>query len=89
VTAAVWAITVPLVLSSLLTPLDEAPDEVGQADPEAGPLLLRAERLALPGSGLPTADQEGHLHRRAARDGRVRVVVPAVSAVLVRLGGGP
>jgi hypothetical protein len=28
------------------------------------------------------------VHRRAGRDGRVRVVVPAVSAVLVRLRGG-
>jgi hypothetical protein len=28
------------------------------------------------------------VHRRAGRDGRVRVVVPAASAVLVRLGGG-
>jgi 4-amino-4-deoxy-L-arabinose transferase-like glycosyltransferase len=142
----VWAITVlfaaSLVFWSLLTPLDEAPDEVGQADlvfhlatgasypdwdgrkvgeamvativihranvqtsfreryltPQSAPprdkrpdfrqaggdkpvgagnqmpqhpplfyeassLLLRAERAALPGSGLPTVDQEWHLLR--------------------------
>jgi hypothetical protein len=142
----VWAITAlfaaSLVFWSLLTPLDEAPDEVGQADLvfhlatgapypawdgrrvgeamvativihranvqtsfreryltpqsapprderpdfrqaggdrpvgagnqmpqhpplfyEAGSLLLRAERAALPGSGLPAVDQEWHLLR--------------------------
>jgi hypothetical protein len=59
--------------------------------PLTGPSLDATTGVRLAGGAVSDRGRwrpRAIVHRRAARDGRVRVVVPAVSAVLVRLGGG-